>query len=83
MRSKKAIMTSRREFLSNALGIAFVTASTWPMQARSIQGQSDTGTSNTGRTTQNRSLERRGNISAIVSALSCRPARRGTYMTKC
>ena len=27
MRSEKAIMTSRREFLSNALGIAFVAAS--------------------------------------------------------
>src|SRR2546422_3100259 len=29
MRSEKAIMTSRREFLSNALGMALVTASTW------------------------------------------------------
>ncbi len=43
MRSEKAKMTSRREFLSNALGIALVTASPWPMradQARSMHGQS-------------------------------------------
>jgi hypothetical protein len=30
MRSEKAIMTSRREFLSNALGIALVAASPFP-----------------------------------------------------
>ena len=56
MRSEKAIMTSRREFLSNALGIALVTGSTWPIradQARSMHGQSDGTTSNSGRTTQN------------------------------
>src|SRR5260221_3990470 len=56
MRSEKAIMTSRREFLSNALGIALVTASTWPIRAdraRSMHGQSDGSTSNSGRTTQN------------------------------
>src|SRR5438128_8398608 len=59
MRSEKAIMTSRREFLSNAVGIALVTASTWPVradQARSMHGQSDSSTSNSGRTTQNISL---------------------------
>src|ERR1700736_6220118 len=59
MRSEKAIMTSRREFLSNAFGITLVTASTWPIradQARSIHGQSDSSTSNAGRTTKNKSL---------------------------
>src|SRR3989449_9795562 len=59
MRSEKAIMTSRREFLSNALGIALVTASTWPIradQARSMHGQSDSSTANSGRTTPNTSL---------------------------
>src|SRR5712692_5206609 len=59
MRSEKAIMTSRREFVSNALGIALVTALTWQAradQARSIHEQSDSRTSNSGSTTQNRSL---------------------------
>ena len=59
MQSKKAIMTSRREFVSNALGIALVTALTWQAradQARSIHEQSDSRTSNAGSTTQNRSL---------------------------
>src|SRR5712671_5083943 len=59
MQSKKAIMTSRWEFLSNALGIALVTALTWQAradQARSIHEQSDSRTSNSGSTTQNRSL---------------------------
>jgi len=52
-------MTSRRKFLSNAFGIAFVSAPTWPIradQARSTQGQSNTGRSKAGRTTQNKSL---------------------------
>src|SRR2546429_7805050 len=65
MRSEKAIMTSRREFLSNAVGIALVTASTWPIrgdQARSMHGQSDS-TSNFERTTQNLSLT--GSVSGI------------------
>src|ERR1700731_3405072 len=56
MGSEKAIITSRREFLSNALGIALVTGSTWPSradQARSMHGQSDGSTSNSGGTTQN------------------------------
>src|SRR2546427_1197776 len=59
MRSEKAIMTSRREFLSKALGMALVTASTWPIradQARSMHGQSDSSTPNSGRTTQKISL---------------------------
>jgi hypothetical protein len=59
MRSEKAIMTSRREFLSYAVGIALVTTSTWPVradQARSMHGQFDSSTSNSGRTTQKMSL---------------------------
>ena len=60
MRSEKTKMTSRREFLSNALGIALVTATPWPIragQARSMNGQSDGITSKSGRTTQNLSLK--------------------------
>jgi len=59
MRSEKAIMASRREFLSNALGIALVTASTWPIrggQARSKHGESESSASNSGRTTEKMSL---------------------------
>ena len=49
MRSEKTIMTARREFLTNALGIALVTASTWQIRAdqtRSMHGQSDSSASN-------------------------------------
>jgi glyoxylase-like metal-dependent hydrolase (beta-lactamase superfamily II) len=49
-------MTSRREFLSDAFGIAVLSATTWPIradQARSMHGQSDGSNSNT---TQNISL---------------------------
>ena len=58
MRFEKAIVTSRREFLSNALGTALITASTWPIraEARSMHGQSDSSTSNSERATQNISL---------------------------
>jgi glyoxylase-like metal-dependent hydrolase (beta-lactamase superfamily II) len=52
-------MTSRRRFLSNAFGIALVSAATWPIRAdqgRSTQGQSNTNTSKTGRTAQKTSL---------------------------
>src|SRR6202158_3913998 len=59
MRFEKAIMTSRRrEFLSNALGTALVTASTWPIraEARSMHGQSDSSTPKSRRTTQKTSL---------------------------
>jgi glyoxylase-like metal-dependent hydrolase (beta-lactamase superfamily II) len=59
MQSKKGLMTSRREFVSNAFGIALATALTWQAradQARSIHEQSDSRTSNSGSTTQNRSL---------------------------
>src|SRR6266478_3739478 len=60
MRSEKVIMTSRREFVSSALGIALITASTWPLrdeQARSMHAQSDSSTSNSGGATQNISLK--------------------------
>src|SRR3977135_1209394 len=59
MQSKKAIMTSRREFVSNALGIALVTALTWQAradQAHSIHEESDSRTSNSGAPTQKRPL---------------------------
>ena len=52
-------MTSRREFLSNAFGIALASATTWPIradQARSTQGQSNTGASKSGRTAQKTTL---------------------------
>src|SRR5258708_23899595 len=59
MRSEKSTMTSRREFLSNALGIALVPATTWPIRAdhaRSTQEQSNTSASKTGRTPRKTSL---------------------------
>src|SRR5258706_3950625 len=48
-------MNSRRKFLSDALGIALVSGTNWPIrddQARSTQGQSNTGASKTTRTSQ-------------------------------
>jgi glyoxylase-like metal-dependent hydrolase (beta-lactamase superfamily II) len=48
-------MTSRRELLLNAFGIALVSGTNWPIrhdQARSARGQSNTGASKTGRTSQ-------------------------------
>src|SRR3989441_12372967 len=58
MRSEKATMTSRRDYLSNALGTALVTASTWPIraEARSRHGQSGSSTSKARRTTRKTSL---------------------------
>src|ERR1700730_5982683 len=55
MRNEKASMTSRLEFLSNALGIALVTAGPWPIratQARSKHEQSDRSASKSRRTTK-------------------------------
>jgi glyoxylase-like metal-dependent hydrolase (beta-lactamase superfamily II) len=54
-------MTSRREFLSDALGIGLVMASAWPIradEARWMHGQSDSSTANAGRTTHSISLRR-------------------------
>jgi hypothetical protein len=59
MRSENAIMPSRREFLSDALGIGLVTASNWSIrdgEARSMSGQSDSSPANSGRTTNNAPL---------------------------
>src|SRR6202140_1902762 len=52
-------MTSRREFLSNAFGIALVSTTTWPFrggEAGPTEGQSNTSTSKAGRTTRKTSL---------------------------
>jgi glyoxylase-like metal-dependent hydrolase (beta-lactamase superfamily II) len=52
-------MTSRREFLSNAFGIALVSATNWTIRAdraRSTPEQSNTSASKTGRTIQKTSL---------------------------
>jgi len=59
MKFETPIMTSRRGFLSNTLGIALVAASTWPIravQARSKHGESNSSTANSGRTAQKTSL---------------------------
>src|SRR5258706_3180056 len=59
MRPEEAIMTSRREFLSNTVGIGLVTASAGPIradQARSMYGQSANRTSNSGSTSHKVSL---------------------------
>ena len=59
MRSENAMMPSRREFLSDALGIGLVTTSTWSIrdgEARSMYGQSDRSAANSGRAAKNISL---------------------------
>jgi glyoxylase-like metal-dependent hydrolase (beta-lactamase superfamily II) len=59
MRSENATMPSRREFLSDALGIGLVTTSTWSIpdgEARSMSGQCDKGAANSGRAIKNTSL---------------------------
>ena len=59
MRSEKAIMSSRRELLADALGTAFVMGLHSPIsahQVRSRQGQSNTSTSKAGRTARKTSL---------------------------
>ena len=59
MRSEEPIMTSRRKFLSDAFGIALVSARNWPIRAdqvRSKHGESNSSTSNSGRTTPNTHL---------------------------
>ena len=59
MRSENGIMPSRREFLSDALGIGLITAPTWSIrdgEARSMYGQSDRSTAGSGRVTKNISL---------------------------
>src|SRR2546426_6780542 len=59
MRSANAILPSRREFLSDALGIGLVTTSTWSIrdgEARSMYGQSDRSAANSVRAIKNTSL---------------------------
>jgi len=58
MGCESALMPSRREFLSNSLGTAVLTASIWPIRAkvRSMQEQSESSISKSRRTTQNISL---------------------------
>src|SRR5436309_4338910 len=59
MRSENAILPSRHEFLSDALGIGLVTTSTWSIrdgEARSMYGQSDRSAANSGRAIKNTSL---------------------------
>jgi glyoxylase-like metal-dependent hydrolase (beta-lactamase superfamily II) len=59
MRSEKAIMSSRREFLADALGSAFVMGLLSPIsagRAYSRQRQSNTSTSKAGRTARKTSL---------------------------
>src|SRR5437870_3429069 len=72
MRFERPIMTSRREFLSNALGSTLVTASTWPIrvEAHSMHGQSDSGTSKSPRTTQNISLRWDVFLAASIPAIT-------------
>src|SRR6266446_6999364 len=73
MRSEKVMMTSRREFLSNALGIGLVTASTWPTrayQARSMHAQSDSSSSNSGGATQKMSLSWGVSLAPSIPAIT-------------
>src|SRR5580692_5801093 len=59
MRSKRAMMSSRREILTDALGTAFVMGLPSPIgadESRSRQGQSNTSTSKARRTTEKISL---------------------------
>jgi len=70
MRSKNATMSSRREFLLTALGTALVTASPWPIQARSVQEQSDSNTPKSGRTTQEMSLKWEVFLSPSIPAIT-------------
>src|SRR6202790_3382117 len=59
MPSENATTPSRREFLSDALGIGLVTASTWSIrdgEARSMYAQSDRSAAKSGRATKNTPL---------------------------
>jgi glyoxylase-like metal-dependent hydrolase (beta-lactamase superfamily II) len=72
MRSENATMTSRREFLSNALGMALLTASNWPIraEARSTHGQSDSRTSKSRHTTPEISLRWDVFLAASIPAIT-------------
>src|ERR1700732_4950906 len=72
MRSENATMTSRREFLSNALGMSLLTASNWPIraEARSTHGQSDSRTSKSRHTTPEISLRWDVFLAASIPAIT-------------
>jgi glyoxylase-like metal-dependent hydrolase (beta-lactamase superfamily II) len=73
MRSENATMPSRREFLSDALGIGLVTASNWSIrngEARSMSGQSDSSPANSGRTTKNAPLTWRVFLAPSIPAIA-------------
>ena len=66
-------MTSRREFLSNALGITLISASTWPIradQARSTRGQSNTSTSKARQPTRKTALRWDVFLAASIPAIT-------------
>jgi len=72
MQSEKALMTSRREFLSNALGITLVSATTWPIRAdqNSTHGQSNNSSSKAGLATRKTSLNWDVFLAASIPAIT-------------
>jgi len=73
MRSENAMMPSRREFLSDALGIGLVTTSTWSIgdgEARSMYGESDQGEANSGRAIKNTSLTWEAFLAPSIPAIA-------------
>ena len=72
MPSENATMTSRREFLSNALGMSLLTASNWPIrpEARSTHGQSNSRISKSRHTTPEISLRWDVFLAASIPAIT-------------
>src|SRR5216684_4740316 len=73
MRSEEPIMTSRRKFLSDAFGIALVSARNWPIRAdqvRSKHGESNSSTSDSERTTPNTHLRWDVFLAASIPAIT-------------
>jgi glyoxylase-like metal-dependent hydrolase (beta-lactamase superfamily II) len=73
MRSENATMPSRREFLSDALGIGLVTASNWSVrdgEPRSMYGPPDGKAANSGRATRNISLTWEVFLSPSIPAIA-------------
>src|SRR5260370_35305793 len=73
MRSERAMMSSRREILADALGTAFVMGLPSPIsagEARSRQGQSTTSTSKSRRTTKKMSLTWDVFLAASIPAIT-------------
>jgi Zn-dependent hydrolases, including glyoxylases len=72
MRSENAMMPTRREFLSDALGIGLVTTS-WSIRdgdARSMYGQSDRSAATSGRATKNEPLTWEVFLSPSIPAIA-------------